>query len=223
MSRGKLIVIDGTNGSGKTVQTDLLVERMRTEGMPAGTVSYPMYETPTGKAVRAYLNGEFGPTTGVPAKQASMLYAVDRWASFRRGDFDGLERGQHMVSNRYVTANMGHQGALIRDPEERKAFFRWNDDLEHGFFGIPRPDINVILHVPAEVSMRLLVERGNALDGHENLEHQRAAMATYLELARTLPGYVLIECMDGERLRSPEEIHGLIWTETAKVLALQTA
>lgn len=223
MPRGKLIVIDGTNGSGKTEQTKLLVERMKKEGLPVGTLSYPRYETPTGKVVKAYLDGAYGPTTQVPARQASMLYAVDRWASFKEGDFDGLSRGEHRVANRYVASNMGHQGAQFKDPAERAAFFKWNDDLEHGFFGIPRPDLNVVLHVPSEVSMRLLVSRGNALDGHENLEHQQAAEATYLELARTFPNFALIECVVDGKLLSIPEIHELVWAEVGKALALQPA
>lgn len=223
MSKGKLIVIDGTNGSGKTEQTKLLVERMRKEGMPVGTLSYPRYETPTGKAVKAYLDGAYGLTTEVPARQASMLYAVDRWASFKEGDFGGLERGEHLVANRYVASNMGHQGAQFKDPAERSAFFKWNDELEHGFFGIPKPDLNVILHVPSEVSMRLLVSRGYALDGHENLAHQQAAEATYLEIARSFPNFALIECVVDGKLLSIPEIHELVWTEVSKTLASQSA
>lgn len=221
--RGKLIVIDGTNSSGKATQTELLVERMRQGGLTVGMLSYPRYETPTGKVVKAYLDGAFGQTTSVPARQASILYAVDRWASFKEGDLAGLERGEHLVANRYVASNMGHQGSQFDDLSERAEFLRWNDELEHGFFGIPRPDINVILHVPSDVSMRLLKARGNAPDGHENLEHQIRAEATYLELARTFPNFALVECVHEGRLLSIPEIHELVWAEVSKVLALQPA
>jgi len=112
---------------------------------------------------------------------------------------------------------MGHQGSKFSDSAERTAFFKWNDHFEHEFLGIPRPNINVILHVPAEVSMLLIAKRGNAMDGHENIEHLRRAEATYLELARTFPNFVLVECMkDGapptlDGLRTKDEIHELIW------------
>lgn len=223
MSRGKLIVIDGGDGSGKTEQTKLLVERMKKEGQSVGTLSYPRYETPTGKVVKTYLDGAYGPAASLDARQASMLYAVDRWASFKEGDFDGLAKGEHRIANRYVASNMGHQGSKIDDPAARAAFFAWNDELEHGFFGIPRPDLNVVLHVPAETSIRLIDGRGNVKDGHENVEHLRRAEATYLELARTFPNFALIECVRDGRLLSIPEIHELVWAEVSKALALQPA
>jgi dTMP kinase len=224
MESGKFFGLDGGDCSGKTEQAKLLVERIgRETGRPTGALSYPRYETLTGKVVKAYLDGAFGTPTKLDARQASMLYATDRWASFKEGDFACLKRGEHLVTNRYVTANMGHQGSKIDDPAERAAFFAWADDLEHVFYGIPRPDLNIILHVPAEVSMRLLASRGNVPDGHENIEHLRRAEATYLELAHTLPNCALIECVkDGELLSIPE-VHELVWAEVSKVLALQPA
>jgi len=221
--RGKLFVIDGGDGTGKTKQTQLLVERGVKEGKPFGTLSYPRYETKTGIVVKAYLNGEMGPPLDIPAEKASMLYAVDRWASFMEGDFKPLDEGVNMVANRYSGSNMGHQGSKIDDPAKRTAFFKWNDELEHEFFGIPRPDLNIVLHVPADISISLIDSRGNAKDGHENVEHLRRAEATYLELARTFPGFVLIECVRDGKLLPPEEIHELVWAEVSKVLALQPA
>lgn len=228
MSQGKILVIDGGDGTGKTEQAKRLVERMRKEGLAVSTLSYPRYEMPSGKVVRAYLDGAYGPAMDVPARQASMLYAVDRWASFREGDFDGLKRGEHVVCNRYVGSNMGHQGSKIDDPAERLAFFRWNDEIEHGLFGIPRPDLNIILHVPAETSISLIGGRGDsqdgrasALDGHENVEHLRRAEATYLELSRIFPNFALIECVRDGRLLSIDEVHGLVWAEVSKALTSQ--
>lgn len=223
MSRGKLIVLDGGDGSGKTVQTDLLIARFRKEGLPAQTVSYPRYETPTGAIVKSYLNGAFGPPMEIGAKPASIFYAMDRWVSFREGALAPLDSGVHMVANRYAASNMAHQGSKIVDPAERTAFFRWNDELEHVIYGIPRPDLNVILHVPADVSISLIDGRGNVKDGHENVEHLRRAEATYLELARSFPGFVLVECVRDGRLLPREEIHELVWAEVSKALAAQPA
>lgn len=221
--RGKLIVIDGSDGTGKTRQTDSLVARMTREGLPVKTVAFPRYETPTGAEVKAYLNGKYGPAAQVPAKQASILYAVDRWAALHDGVFAPLESGVHMVANRYAASNMGHQGSKFSDPAERAAFFRWNDELEHVIYGIPRPDVNVVLHVPADISISLIDSRGNVKDGHENVEHLKRAEATYLELARTFPGFVLIECVQDGRLLSIPEVHELVWAEVSKVLAVQPA
>lgn len=223
MSRGKFFVIDGGDGSGKTEQSKLLVERLRKEAGPTTTLSFPRYETLTGKVVKAYLDGAYGDPMRVEPQHASMLYAVDRWAAMRDGAFDGLMRGEHVVANRYVASNMGHQGSKFHDAEARMAFFRWNDGVEHGDLDLPRPDLNVILHVPAEVSMRLIAVRGNAADGHENLAHLKRAEATYLEIARSFPNFALIECVkDGELLSIPE-VHELVWAEVSKVLALQPA
>ena len=221
--RGKLFVIDGGDGSGKTMQTQLLIARAAAEGLPFATLSYPRYETKTGVVVNAYLNGEYGPPLDIPAQQASMLYAIDRWAYFMEGDFAPLERGVHMIANRYSGSNMGHQGSKIDDPAKRTAFFKWNDELEHGFFGIPRPYLNIVLHVPADISISLIDSRGNAKDGHENVEHLRRAEATYLELARSFPGFVLIECVKDGKLLQPEDIHELVWAEVSKVLVRQPA
>lgn len=221
--RGKLIVLDGGDGSGKTVQTDLLIGRFQKEGRPARTVSYPRYHTPTGALVKSYLNGAFGPPMEVGAKQASIFYAMDRWASMREGDLAPLEQGVNMVANRYAASNMAHQGSKIVDPAERTAFFRWNDELEHVTYGIPRPDLNVILHVPADISISLIDGRGNVKDGHENVEHLRRAEATYLELARSFPNFALIECVQDGVLLSREAIHELVWAEVSKVLAAQPA
>lgn len=211
-AKGCLIVIDGGDGSGKTEQTRLLVERLKKNDKPVETLSFPRYETPTGALVKKYLDGALGDPTEVSPREASMLYAYDRWAAMRDGAFDAHGEGAYLIANRYVASNMGHQGSKFDDSAERTAFFAWNDRLEHDFFGIPRPDINVILHVPAEVSMRLIKKRGNAMDGHENLAHLKRAETTYLEIARTFPGFVLIECVgaDGE-LKSIEEIHELVW------------
>src|SRR5688572_16600219 len=156
MERGKLFVLDGGDGTGKTEQTKMLVARFLQEGRQAQTVAFPRYHMPSGAVVKAYLNGEFGPPMEIGAKMASVLYAADRWASFKEGDFAPLEQGVHMIANRYAASNMAHQGSKIDDPAERAAFFAWNEKLEHETYGIPRPDLNIVLHVPADVSMTLI-------------------------------------------------------------------
>lgn len=226
MPRGKIIVIDGGDGSGKTVQTELLVKRLEKEGQKVSTLSFPRYEKPSGEKVKAYLNGALGDPTTVPAREASILYAYDRWMAMLDGDFDALEDGTHLVLNRYVASNMGHQGSKLASAEARANFFRWNDRFEHEFLGIPRPDLNVILHVPAEVSLELIKKRGEAMDGHENLAHLRQAEATYLELAESFERFALVECLpEGvvptlDKLMSVEEIHERIWPHVAELCGI---
>ncbi len=217
--KGKLIVIDGTDGSGKATQTDMLIRRMKAMSMPVETVSFPRYDETSSILVRKYLAGEFGAAGDVGPKIASTFFAVDRWKA--ADDIrDWLEDGAHVVLDRYVAANMGHQGGKIDDREERLAYFRWLFDLEHGEFGIPKPDLNIILHVPAARSDGLMDDRGRTRDIHENdPEHLRAAERVYLEIADIFPDeFMLIECMKGGKLMSRSEIHGLVWSAVMRAL-----
>lgn len=217
MPKGAFLVIDGMDGSGKTEQTKLLLERMQKEHLPVATISFPRYDTDGGKVVKAYLDGTFGTPEQVGAKRASILYAVDRYAAsaeIRRM----LDAGTNIIANRYVASNMGHQGSKIGDANERSAFYRWNDDIEFGVFDIPRPNLNVILHVPVDVSLGLIEKRGNTKDMHENREHLEAAERTYLEIARTFPGFTLIECVENGRLLSIPEVHEKVWAAVAPML-----
>lgn len=214
---GKFFVIDGTDGSGKATQTKLLVERLRAAGYSVRTISFPRYDTPTGKAVKAYLMGEYGPADKLDPRRASEFYAADRAAAAPE-IAAWLAAGDVVVADRYVAANMGHQGGKIADPAERMEFFRWEEALEYGLNRIPRPDLNIILHVPAEISAALVEKRGNVKDGHESDPgHLRRAEQTYLEIARTFPGFRLIECVRDARIMSREDIHELIW-QTVKPL-----
>lgn len=210
MPNGKFFVIDGTDGSGKATQTKLLIERMRAEGFPVQPFAFPRYDTPTGQRVKRYLAGEFGPPASLDPYQASPFYADDRKAAAPEIEAC-VAAGTNVVADRYVAANMGHQGSKIADPTERAAYFRWNEDLEYGTNRIPRPDLNLILHVPADVAVALIDARGNVKDGHENLAHLKAAEATFLEIAASFPGFRLIECVEDGRLLSRDEIHAKVW------------
>lgn len=211
MKRGTFLVIDGTDGSGKKTQTEKLILRMKVEGYPVATFAFPRYETPTGREVKRYLNGEFGPAVAMDPYRASEYYADDRKAA--AAEIEGLlAKGVIVVADRYVAANMGHQGGKISDPAERTAFFAWLDALEYSKNGIPRPDMNIILHVPASVSISLIDSRGNAKDGHESdAEHLKRAEETFLEIARTFPGFTVVECAPGSQLLTIDEIHGRVW------------
>jgi len=217
MNIGKFIVIDGTDGSGKATQTKLLVERLAREGHPVRSISFPRYGQKSAGPVEEYLSGTYGTAEAVGAYRASVLYAVDRFAA--SGELRGwLDAGNIVVADRYVAANMGHQGGKIADPEERRRFLEWNDGLEYGLFGIPRPDLNLILHVPPEVSVRLMADRSK-LDIHEqNLAHLKDAEACYLDIARSSAEFQLIECAPCGEILTREQIHGLIWEAVAPLL-----
>ena len=212
--KGKFFVIDGTDGSGKETQAKLMIERLKLEGHPVETVSLPQYGQKSAGPVEAYLRErKYGKLEGINgAKAASLLFAVDRFdASLRIRQW--LEEGKIVIADRYVASNMGHQGGKIPDRQERANFFAWNDDIEYGVFEIPRPDLNVILHVPPEVAERRLLARDGAnQDLHQaDPEHLRHAADSYCLIAEMFPEMHLIECCPDGRELTREEIHGMIW------------
>jgi len=216
MPRGAFIVIDGTDGSGKATQTKLLVERLRAEGKAVETISFPQYGQKSCGPVEEYLSGKYGSASDVGPYRASVLYAVDRFDASSK--IQGwLDQGSVVVADRYVGSNMGHQGSKIADPEERKRFFDWEMHLEHDLFGIPRPDVNVVLHVPSAISHELMKNReskhGLKQDVHEqDPHHLRLAEEAYLDMTRQFETFQLIECVEQGALLSPERVHDKVWS-----------
>ena len=215
---GAFYVIDGTDGSGKATQTRLLVERLRSEGHDVETISFPQYGRHSCTMVEAYLSGRYVRNAlDWNSKAASILYAVDRFdASFQIREW--IQSGKTVVADRYVASNMGHQGSKIIDPMQRSEYLRWNDHLEHEIFGIPRPDVNIVLCVPTDIAQKLAHQGAKEKtkvggDIHEaDIEHLRAAEATYREIANSFPQFALIECIENDELRSRESIHEDVWT-----------
>ena len=211
MPKGKLIVIDGTDGSGKATQTKLLVDRLNRENHPTAMISFPQYGTKSAGPLEEYLAGKYGSANEVGPYRASILYAVDRYdASARIGN--DLGNGKIVVADRYVLSNMGHQGGKIASEQERRKFYAWEDELEHELFHIPRPDLNIMLHVPAEIGQKLIQARDIKQDLHQqDLEHLKQAEKTYLELAKIFSNVTLIECVENDKLLPIDLIHEKIW------------
>jgi len=222
-NKGKFIVIDGTDGSGKATQIELLAERLRRSGLDVAIADFPQYNTKSAGLIEEYLSGKYGSPEEVGPYRASIFYAADRYdASFKIRRW--LEQGKIVISNRYVTANLGHQGGKIADPLSRKHYFDWLYRLEYEIFNIPRPDLNIILHVPAEISQALANGRkkvdwaGKTTDIHqESLEHLKNAERTYLEIARNFPNFALVDCAANGRLLSREQISDLVWDKMARL------
>jgi dTMP kinase len=226
--KGRLIVIEGSDGSGKATQFKKLVARLRREGHRIATFDFPQYDKPSSYFVREYLNGRYGGLGDVGPYRASVFYAVDRF------DVAGkirawLASGRIVVMNRYATSNMGHQGAKIEGRKARLAYFRWLAEFEYGVMGIPRPDLVLVLHVPAAIAQKLVDKKGSReyvggvkRDIHEaNLAHLERAERTYLEMARMFPGeFELIGCVEGGRLLPVPRIHERIWKIVGKKLRI---
>lgn len=224
MEKGKFIVIDGTDGSGKATQTELLVKRLKKEKCKVKIFDFPQYGNKSAGLVEEYLNGKYGDAKSVGPYRASIFYACDRYdASFKIRKF--LENGYVVVSNRYVTANMGHQGGKITDAKKRKEYFAWLYNLEYVIFEIPRPNLNIILHVDAAVAQKLVDSKGKRgytkkkRDLHEkDLKHLRDAEKVYLEIAKTMKNFKLISCTQHNCIMDRNVISELVWKEAKKII-----
>jgi dTMP kinase len=202
MGKGIFFVISGTDGSGKGTQCAILKETLQKHGYTVDVFDFPRYGNRSAKLVELYLNGVFGDAAGVPPKIASAFYAYDRYMA--SDDIRGsLEKGHIVLSNRYVSANMGHQGGKINDPEERLAFIQELYDLEFNQFGIPKPDMNIFLHVPHRIGQQLVLKKearayikGKKQDIHEkDTNHLKAAEEAYLQMAATFDDWKKISCV----------------------------
>ncbi len=220
--KGKFIVFEGLDGSGKSTQSNLLVQYLEKKGRKVAKFDFPQYGTKSAGLVEMYLNGKYGTANEVGAKPASIFYACDRYdASFKIREM--LNKGIVVISDRYVASNIGHQGGKIKDKEERSRYFEWLYNLEYNIFGIPKPDITFILKTTPELSLELsgrikvkikahkkrlyLIDKKQ--DMHEqDIEHQRNALESYLQVAKEHPEeYIVIDCVDNGKLLSVEEIH----------------
>ncbi len=210
MGKGKLIVIEGLDGSGKATQSALLVEALAVEGKAVRKVSFPDYESNSSALVKMYLAGEFGAEPGdVNAYAASSFYAVDRFASYKRDWEQFYRKGGIIVADRYTTSNAIHQCSKL--PREQWAdFLNWLFDFEYRLLGIPAPDVVIYLSVDPAVSQQLMTARyrgdESKKDIHEgNLEYLRRSREAAAYCSGAL-GWREIECCDHGAMRPIEEI-----------------
>ncbi|MBM3257475.1 MAG: thymidylate kinase [Candidatus Liptonbacteria bacterium] len=216
---GKFIVIEGTDGSGKTEQFKRLTERLEQSGQKVARFDFPQYGKPSAFFAESYLNGKFGTAEAVGPYRASLFYALDRYeASFALRA--ALEEGSIAVSNRYVGSNLAHQGGKFQTSEERKKFFEWDYEVEYEMLKIPKPDVSIVLHVPAEVAQELVGKKteraylhGKTHDIHEaDLAHLKRAEEVYLEIVKLFPAdFRLIKCVENGKLLPIEAIHEKVW------------
>lgn len=212
------IMIDGIDGSGKSLQSEMLIERLKKENYPVEIISFPQYGQKSAGPIEDYLTGAYGTAEEVGPYRASIFYAVDRFAAASKINH-WLSQNKIVVANRYVASNMGHQGGKIKDNAARQSFFEWNDNLEYNIFKIPRPNLNLILHVTPEIAQELVKKKaerdylsGGKKDIHEtDLEHLKNAEKTYLEIASKFPNFYLVECVENNQILTPEQIHQKIW------------
>ncbi len=209
MDRGKLIVLDGTDGSGKETQTQLLEDRLVNEGIIVIKYTFPNYLTFFGKMITEYLGGEYGSTIKIHPKMASILYAFDR-QKVAAEIKEHLEKGRYVICDRYVESNMGYQQAKL-PKDQRKIFADWLNKLEHDELEIPESDVVIFLKVPPEISSANMLNR-KKLDGHEkDIIYQHKVLESYESLADSSDKWKIIDCTINGKMRSREEIHKEIY------------
>lgn len=203
---GKLIVLEGADGCGKTTQLNLLCARLTGEGRDFRKLEFPRYSEESSALVRLYLAGKFGSEPGdVNAYAASSFYAVDRYASYKSDWERDYLAGKLFVSGRYTTSNAIHQGAKL-PPDERSGYFDWLFGYEYGLLGLPKPDAVVLLDIPTELAIKNIAGRGEAADIHEtHRSYLESCREAALEAARRFD-WRLINCAEGGNMRPAEDI-----------------
>lgn len=220
---GKIIVIEGTDFSGKTTQYEKLKERLEKEGFEVGTDSFPNYESESSYFVRAYLGGKFSETAeGVQPKVASLFYGLDRYASYKTKDWGRIyDDGGNVLFARYISSNILHQASKYHTKEEKTEFIKWLYETEVGLLGIPKDDEVILLDMPPDWGQKLKEKRlqeqgglsssGGVKDIHElDKDHLIHAYETALSVAEIL-NWKVIKCVENERLKTIDEIHKEIY------------
>lgn len=227
--KGKLIVIDGTDGSGKATQVALLVKRLKSEGKTVKVVDFPeYYKNFFGAFIGHCLSEQYYNFLHVHPKIASVLYAADRFESSEelRG---WLKKGYIVIANRYVSANQIHQGGKIKSEKKRNDFIKWLDEMEYKVFGIPRPDVTLYLSLPINIVLQLLKERNSSKmkreylkkkkDVHEDdVNHLINSRKSALWLSEVMKNFIKIDCAPKGEILSREIIHEKIYKQVKKVL-----
>ena len=212
MPKGKVIVIEGTDCSGKETQSKLLEEKLKKAGKKCKRFSFPMYDTPTGKIVGGSYLGKpeifesffKEGAVNVDSHVASLYYAADRKYNIPQIE-KYIDKGYYVILDRYTSSNQAHQGSKILDDDDRFDMYQWIDKLEYWLLKLPKPDITIFLHVPFDKTKKKKKNR-ESIDEHEKSEeHLKNAEKAYIELSE-LYNWNRIECIKNDKLRPIEDI-----------------
>ena len=219
---GKLIVIEGTDGSGKSTQFGLLSEHLQKDGVEFKHLVFPRYSEPSSALIRMYLGGEFGTKpTAVNAYAASAVYAVDRYASYKMDWGNWYEEGGLILSDRYTTSNAVHQASKV-EGEAQKAYLQWLYDFEYDKLGLPSPDLVIYLDVPTDYTEKMLRSREQATNTQADIHEQDMQyLATCRKTGKTAAeyyGWKVIECVRNGEMRTREDIHAEIFAAVQECL-----
>ena len=216
--KGIFLVIEGTDGSGKGTQFNLLVKRLKEAGYQIEEFDFPQYENPSSFFVREYLNGKYGTTEEVGPYTGSIFYALDRYEAAPRIR-QALKEGKVVIANRFTGSNMAHQGTKFESREDRNAYFMWLDAIEFKMLSIPRPDLSIVLRVPANIAQSLVDNKekrsytDKKRDIHEaDLSHLEKSVMVYDDLCELFPDeFKQLDCVRGGEILPIEVVHDLLW------------
>ena len=219
---GKLIVIEGTDGSGKSTQFKLLTQRLTDDGVVFKRLVFPRYAEESSALIRMYLQGQFGTKpSDVNSYAASAFYAVDRYASYKQDWGKWYEEGGLVLSDRYTTSNAVHQ-ASKEAPENRSEYLRWLYEFEYDRLGLPKPDLTIYLDVPTDFTEKLMRRREQNTNTQADIHEQDLAyLATCRQSGRAAAefyGWSIIDCVRDGAMRSIEDIHNEIFAHVTKLL-----
>ena len=219
---GKLIVIEGTDGSGKSTQFGLLTQRVTAESREFQRLVFPQYAEESSALIRMYLGGEFGnKPSDVNAYAASAFYAVDRYASYKKVWGQWYENGGLVLSDRYTTSNAVHQAS--KEPEEKQAeFLKWLYEFEYDKLGLPAPDLVIYLDVPTDYTEKMMRSREAATNTHADIHEQDlqylATCRRTGKAAAKFYNWTVIDCVRDGAMRSIEDIHEEIYRHVLNCL-----
>ncbi|WP_196593003.1 dTMP kinase [Pectinatus sottacetonis] len=222
MIRGKLIIIEAGDGSGKATQTNKLYTHLQEEHKNVYKVSYPDYESESSALVKMYLRGAFGKSANsVNAYAASTFFAVDRYASYRLKWEKNYKEGGIILADRYTTSNMVHQAVKIKEKQARDVFLDWLWDLEFVKMGMPKPDLVIFLDMPPEISDKLLADRGTSSGENDIHELDRNYLHHCHDVYKKMADkydWKTIPCSENSRIRSIDDIHSDIYDLVTELL-----
>jgi len=219
---GKLIVFEGTDGSGKATQARMLCHHLEEEGIPFREIDFPRYGKPSAAMVQEYLDGNLGKKPGdVNAYAASMFYAMDRYASYKQDWGDFYENGGLIIANRYTTSNAVHQASKLLK-SDRKQYLDWLFHLEYELLGLPKPDLVIYLDMPTEITERMMRQRekatGTSADIHEQDEvYLKNCRANAKNIVKEC-GWLVINCAKNGEPRTLEDIHAQVYRTVTRQL-----
>lgn len=225
IEKGTFLVVEGTDGSGKGTQFELLGKRLAEAGHNVVLFDFPQYEKDSSYFVREYLNGKYGTAENVGPYTGSLFYALDRYSA-KDTIQQAIDQGKVVLCNRFTGSNMAHQGTKFEHSEERRGYFIWLDNLEFQMLGIPRPDRSIVLRVPAEIAQQLVdkkTERSYTSakrDIHEaDITHMQKSVEVYDDLCSLFPkDFLRIDCVRSGNLLTIPQVHDLIWESVQPLL-----